>query len=315
MRRLLQPRLDAVCVQFGYPPGFGRRLWSDAEATLAQMTGIRLRIEGDPRAAGARNVRCTLSLVPEPDTALSRWLQALAPGPKGALPLPEGAAAAKLQLSLQPDRAPAVTGPFTRFMVESGAGDAAERQARQDDLRRDLELWDGTLSLQVDQHVLAVFVGTKQPEASAKQLADPARLQREQEAYERRRIELSFKHAALRHRGVDALAIEATTDLPTGELPAAMSSYRAIAGACKVIVGAAKLPAEAMRAAIDRCLDGKQAPAPLPGNALLLVDLDMALIRAMLPGGMAAGGEAPDRRIRLALHVTDTTLELTLELR
>src|SRR5689334_1856104 len=70
VRRLLQPRLDALCVQFGYPQGFGKRLWSDAQTALAQCSGIYLRIDGDLRAPAAKGVTCTLQLVPEPDTAL-----------------------------------------------------------------------------------------------------------------------------------------------------------------------------------------------------------------------------------------------------
>jgi len=315
VRRIVQPRLDVLFVQLGYPQGFGKRLWSDLHGMLKQASGIYLRVEGDPRAADAKGTTFLLDLVPEPDTALYGWLKCLVPGPKGALPLPDGPAAAKLQLCLHPDRLREAIAPFARFMVESGAGSAEERQARQDDFDRDLELWDGTASLAVDQDAVLAFLGSKRPEAAARLMDDPARLQREQDSYDRRRIELSFKHAALRHRGVDALAVEAVTDLPTGELPAAMSSYRAVAGNCKVIAGARKLPAETMRAAIDRCLDGKLAPAPLPGNALLQVDLDTAKVRAMLPPGMVAGGEAPGRRIRLSLHETGITLELRLELR
>jgi hypothetical protein len=314
VRRLVQPRLDAVLVQLGYPQGFGKRLWNDVQSVLTQTSGIYLKVEGDPREVG-KALTVTLDLVPEPDTALHRWLKVLQPSPKGALPLPDGRAAGKLQLSLHPDRLAALVAPFARFMVESGDGSAEERQARQDDFDRDLELWDGTLSLQVGESGTQLFLGSKQPEASARMIADPARLQREQESFQRRRIELSFKHAALQHRGVNALAVESASDLPTGDLPSAMASYRAVAGACKVLIAAPKLPAETMRSAIDRCLDGKLAPVPLAGGAVLQVDLDTELVQAMLPAQMAPAGDAPSRRIRLTMLTIGITLELKLELR
>ncbi len=318
LQRTWGPRLDVIAREIGFAQGSGRAAMTAVSDLLPQIAGVRLRLEGDPRRPEA-GVTLRVWLTATPESALHGWLQGLQPAPQPPRELPAEDPALVLRCGLAADAVAAAMAPFAPVLAALHARDQAERDAQAADWQQGLRAWDGTLVLALTPAGLRGALGARDPELARKRLVDPVRFERERAQAALRRTDLTFTPGALEHRGVTVLRTLAETDLPTAGLPAALSSWSAVAGDCMVLLGG-DAEAAAVRAAIDAALDGALRRPALPDHALLAIDADLERLAAMAGGergdpAAVAAGPLAGRRARLTLHRVGVTLELRCEVR